>query len=187
MARSLSAGMVTEITAESLRPFIAVEIEFEEGTTRAWSGYGSVTIEGEEYFGVGTFASIGAINESTENKAVGVQLRLSGIPPELIATALSENYQGNPCTIYLGALTDEHEVIASPYVLFKGQIDAMNISEDSESATITLTAENRMIDLERARVRRYTSEDQKIDFPNDKGLEYVPSIQEYEVLWGING
>ena len=187
MARSLTAGMVTEITASSLKPFIAIEIEFELGTTRAWSGYGSITIDGEEYFGVGTLGSIGSVSESSENKAVGVQLRLSGIPPELIATALSENYQGNPTSIYLGALNEDHSIVSSPYKIFSGQIDTMSVNEDSESASITLTAESRMIDLNRPRVRRYTPEDQKIDFPNDKGLDYVSSLQEAEISWGVNG
>ena len=63
----------------------------------------------------------------------------------------------------------------------------MSVSEDAESASITLTAESRMIDLNRPRVRRYTPEDQKIDYPNDKGLDYVSSLQEAEISWGVNG
>ena len=35
-----------------------------------------------------------------------------------------------------------------------------------------------------SRQRRYTSEDQKIDYPNDKGLEFVAEIAEKEIVWG---
>ena len=186
MARSITSGMISQITAASLKPFIAVEIVFEQSVSRAWSGHGTIQVDGSDYIGVGTFGSISAINETTENKAVGVELRLSGIPSDLISLSLGENYQGNPCSIYLGALTESHAVVVDPYKIFSGRIDTMNINEGDESATITVTAENRMIDMTRARVRRYTKEDQKGDFPNDKGLDYVASLQEKTITWGVN-
>ena len=34
------------------------------------------------------------------------------------------------------------------------------------------------------RVRRYTLEDQKLNFPNDKGLEFIPSLQNKDITWG---
>jgi len=43
-----------------------------------------------------------------------------------------------------------------------------------------------LIDLERARVRRYTPEDQKINFPNDKGLDFVSDLTDKVVQWGGN-
>lgn len=187
MARSLSTPLRDEIVAEELRPFVAVEIEFDSGTSRAWSGYGTITIDGNPYYGTGTLGAISAISESTENRASGITLTLSGIPDDLIALALSEQYQGNETRVYLGAMTHLNVPLGDPYLIFKGRIDTMQIGQSEETATITITVENRMIDLERAKIRRYTSEDQKIDYPNDKGLDYVPSIQETELTWGIKG
>ena len=63
-------------------------------------------------------------------------------------------------------------------------MDVMNISESGDSAQITINGESRLIDLDVPRVRRYTSEDQKIDFPNDKGLEYIADLQDKEIVWG---
>jgi hypothetical protein len=63
-------------------------------------------------------------------------------------------------------------------------MDVMTIDETGETCSITLTAENRLIDLERPRVRRYTSEDQKSLHPNDKGFDFVNSLQEAEIKWG---
>lgn len=186
MARSLTANMITEVTASVLRPFIAVEIEFEQGTTRAWSGIGTITIDGNSYLGVGTLASISSIDESTENKASGIQINLTGIPSDLVSTVLQENYQGNDCKVYIGALNEVNVVITDPYLIFSGIIDTMNLTEDADQATIKLTVENRLLDLERTRIRRYTDEDQKLDFTGDVGFEYVGEIQDKELLWGIN-
>ena len=60
----------------------------------------------------------------------------------------------------------------------------MTISDGGDTATIKLTAESRLIDLDRSRERRFTSEDQKIEFPDDKGLEYVDDLQDKEIVWG---
>ena len=74
--------------------------------------------------------------------------------------------------------------MADPYAIFQGQMDLMTISDGGDTATIKLTAESRLIDLDRSRERRFTSEDQKIEFPDDKGLEYVDDLQDKEIVWG---
>ena len=41
-----------------------------------------------------------------------------------------------------------------------------------------------MIDLERARVARYTSGYQKSAYPGDLGLDFVEGLQDKEITWG---
>jgi hypothetical protein len=40
-----------------------------------------------------------------------------------------------------------------------------------------------MIDLLRPKTRRYTGEDQKIDFPSDLGFDFVPELQDQQIIW----
>ena len=63
-------------------------------------------------------------------------------------------------------------------------MDTMTITDNGDSATINVSVENRLIEFQRNRVRRYTAEDQKIDYPTDKGLEFVAEISEKEIVWG---
>ena len=63
-------------------------------------------------------------------------------------------------------------------------MDVMTVDDDGATAQISITAESKLIDLERSRARRYTSEDQKIDFPNDKGLEFITGLQDKTIVWG---
>ena len=109
---------------------------------------------------------------------------MSGIQSPLLAIARDEDYQGRPITIYLGALDDTGDLIASPTVLFSGFMDVMTISEAGETSTISVTAENKLIAFDRSYVRRYTAEDQKIDYPNDMGFEFVAKIADQEIIWG---
>ena len=60
----------------------------------------------------------------------------------------------------------------------------MQISDDGQSADITMTAENRLVDFKRAREVRYTHEEQTALFPGDLGLEFVTAIQEKAIYWG---
>jgi len=50
-----------------------------------------------------------------------------------------------------------------------------------------LTVENKLIDLERPRVGRFTSEYQKSIYSEDKGFDFVESLQEQKLTWGRAG
>ena len=187
MTRLLTQALLNEVKSTSLKPFLAVELVFELHTQRLWGGYGTIQIDGNDFLGVATFGSIGSISETTQNQATGLTLSLSGIPSYMIGVALKENYQGNPCNIFLGCLDEEHQVITNPYKLFSGKIDLMTLQESVETAVITVSVENRLIDLEKPRVRRYTPEDQNIDLPFgtiDRGFDEVASVQNKEIIWG---
>jgi len=68
--------------------------------------------------------------------------------------------------------------------IFSGELDQMNIVEEAESCTISVTAENVLIKLERPTVRRFTDQDQKSRYPSDRGLEFIASLQDKEIFWG---
>jgi hypothetical protein len=63
-------------------------------------------------------------------------------------------------------------------------MDQMNIVEDAESSTIELMVENKLIDLERARVARFTSGYQKSVYPDDLGLDFIEDLQDRKLPWG---
>ena len=183
MTRNLTTALNNEFISTEMSPFLAIDLAFEGGNFLTWTGYGDIQFGGNTYIGSGDIVNVGAINESSEIKANGIQITLSGIPSDLISSALIDPYQGRTAKLFLGIINDGI-VVADPYMIFKGSMDLMTIDDAGESATIALTAESRLIDLDRARERRFTSEDQKIDYPNDKGLEFITSLQEKAIVWG---
>ena len=38
--------------------------------------------------------------------------------------------------------------------------------------------------MQRAKTRRFTKEDQQIDFPDDKGLNNLAKLQDKKIQWG---
>lgn len=161
--------------------FVAVELLFDSGAVRLWNGYSDATINGSEFIGSGSLISVAGVEESGEVAARGTSIALSGIDASLISLALQENYQNRTAKIIVGTIDDG---VFTTYTLFAGRMDVMEIEEGSETATIRVTAENGLIDLERPRSARYTSEDQKTYYPNDLGLDYVADLQDKQINWG---
>ena len=141
------------------------------------------TWNNEEWIGLGTLGGIGELSESTDLQAKGVSLTLSGVPPDLIATALGESYQGKRAQVWYAPLDDDHQLISDPIRIFFGRVDTMD-ADVGEMATITLNAESKLVDWSRSRVTRYNHEDQIAKYPDDLGFQYVAELVEKELVWG---
>jgi len=131
--------------------------------------------------------SISNINETADIRASGVKISLSGLDSSILSSSISQDSEGGLVKLYFGVLTttnNETVVVDTPYQLFEGSLDTIQVSETGESATITVTVENKLIMLERPRNRRYTDQDQKNLFAGDKGLEFVDDLQDKELIWG---
>lgn len=184
MARDITSALNTEFNTNSIRPFYAVTLDFETDPIRLWTGTGTISFGGNSFTGGGNILGLSTASETGQIQANGSTITLSGIPSDLISAALNFNYQSRDATIHFGALDSSNAVISDPFIIFKGFMDIMTITDDAETATIALTVENRLIRLESSKIRRFTSEDQKIDFPDDLGLDLVADLQDKEIVWG---
>lgn len=184
MSRTLTTDMQTVASATLVRPVIFVEADFDSGDLNLWSGFGSLVHDGKTYIGAGNLLSVGAIQENIELRASGLRLSLSGVLSPLLDKALTENYQGRSLIVRLGAMDESNDVISDPVIVFSGFMDTMSIADSGEEAIIQVSVENRLIEFERTRVRRYTDNDQRIEYPSDDGFEYVAEIQEKSIVWG---
>ena len=172
----------SEFNESSLEPFVAIDLALDSGSVRLWNGYTDLDIGGDTFVGSGSFLSVSSVEETAEIAARGITMTLSGMDASLISLALAENYQNRAARVYLGAIQSNGTI--QSYQVFGGRLDVMTIEESGETATISVTAENRLIDLERPRVRRFTSEDQKALFPGDLGLDFVNDLQDKTLDWG---
>lgn len=206
MSRDLDPSTIKAISQEVVRPFFAVELKFDGNETlRMWTGQGTLVLDdGTQWIGAGNLLDISSIEETAEMAVKGATITLSGVPSEVLSLALSEPYQGRVCNIYFGTFSSGSLLKETGnYILlqdgsrinvetgekgfnqlFSGYMDQMNIDDSAETSTIELKVENRLIDLERARVARYTKYYQKSVYPNDDGLNFVEDLQNRKVPWG---
>ena len=187
-SRGLTSAMEAMAVADEVRPLILVEALFDSNAPTSylylWNGIGNLSYDSKTYVGAGNLLNISRVSENVELRASGITVQLSGIGDPLLAKAKTENYQGRELVVKLGGFDSSDAVIASPTIIFSGFMDTMTINESGGTATIAVTVENRLIEFEKTRVRRYTDNDQRIDYPSDDGLEYVSQIQEKAIVWG---
>lgn len=184
MSRTLTGTVDTALQQPNVPMLILVDLDFASGFLRMCNASYNFTYSGNTYLGAGRIANIKNIEEGVDQKMYGIEMTLTGVDPAYIAIALAEAYQQRPITVMFAPLDANYTILASPPVIWKGRMDKMNI-EMGETATITLTAESRLTDWNRANIRRYNDEDQKAFFPTDKGFEYVAQMVDKALNWGI--
>ena len=191
MSREITSAAQGASQAEVARPVLLAELDFPSGFLRVNSTDRGIFFDSQgasplnEFFGVGHLGSIGTLGETSSLQARGVELALSGIPAAHISAAF-ESAQGRPGRIWIGFLDDSYALIVEPVLVFSGLIDNSSI-DIGETATVTVTVESRLIAWERAKIRRYTNEDQQQRFSGDKFLEFVNQTVDKEILWGVGG
>ena len=188
-ARPMTGAFSNAVVKDEVLPYLIVKIGTAAGDVNVWSGIGNLVFDSgdgdENYIGVGDFGGISAPEETTELKASGLNFSLSGIPSNIISLALNSMRQGKPGRVWMGLVDVITELtIDSPVEIFSGQTDIVSIDEGSQTSTVNVAAESKLVDLKRKRDRRYTTEDQKRDDPTDLGFDQVPSLQEQEVIFG---
>lgn len=184
MARTIPAALLASTTAPQLAPFTATRMDFDSGSVRYWTGYGTITIDSNAYQGIGTLGTISAIEETEDLSARGITLQLSGIPSALVAIALTEDYQGRTASVMFGALNQTTGAVIESITVFSGRMDVMTITDDGQNAIINFTVENKLVDFQRTRESRYTHEEQLRRYADDNGLEYVAGLQDKTIYWG---
>lgn len=179
--RDLATALNNALSDDVINPFFAADLEFDNSPVYIWTGVGTTTINSKDYEGLGDFLAVSMTDESSDLAAMGAHITISGIPSATnLALALTEPYQGRRGTIYFGVMG----VTTAYSEIFSGYMDQMNITEGIETSTIEITLESKLIDLERARVSRFTQLFQEAKFPNDRGLDFVETLQDKQIVWG---
>ena len=187
MSRSIGSSFSTQLSSGQLRPFYAIRMAFTSGDLLLSTTYSDLTINSETYTGAGNILGISPINETADTRAVGIEIILNGLDSSILSAGLNDDVQNMAVKVYFGVLTttgNADAMVDNPYEIFSGFVDTVAITDEGEASTITFDLESRLISLERPLDFRYTDQDQKHFFPNDKGLEFVDDLQDKEIKWG---
>lgn len=185
--RNLSPAVRAAVIAPTVRPALFFYASFPDVEFRIWSGLGSILWEEEVWAGAGSLVAVEDISESIDSGQKGVSVRLSGVPSEIFDAASLGDYQNRPVKIWLAVFDLEaFNMIADPYLFFSGVLDSDSVEDNGVSVIITMFAESQLSDHLRARVFRYSHEDQQTLYPaaGDRGLEFVAALQDVQLKWG---
>jgi len=180
----IDSAITNRLGADHQELFFAIKAEFDTDDILVWTGKDDLVISSETYTGAGTLLSIGGVEETRELKSAGLTVSLSGMDATVLDYALTENYQNRFLTLFMGYLMGGSNEVAGTIVLFRGRMTTLTIADDPNGSTITIDAENRLIDLDRPSNLRYTKESQEFLYTGDTGLDRINQIQDKEIVWG---
>lgn len=185
MARQMSPAMLAAIQSNNILPAIFCSILFQTGAVYLWTGYGSIVWGGNTWQGIGNLGEITTVEEGADVQARQVVLSLSGFDADLVSLLLTELKVGSPAALYLGLFSaSPPALLADPIPIWAGRTDQNTIEVGGETASVSLNCESRLLDLNSNAARRYTNDDQRLDYPQDAGLQFVYSIMEVIISWG---
>lgn len=185
MPRSMSTALNTAFSAQDLLPVAFLQAQFRTGTVYLWSGFGTISWNGQTWTGIGDLGSITPIEEGTNVQARGLTIALSGFDATLVSLVMGEVQLGLPVTLYLGAFSGG-SIIPTPIAAFAGRIDQPTIEVSGETASISINCESRLIDMNTSVSKRYTDDQQQTDFPGDTAFSFVMGIINATIYWGNN-
>lgn len=187
MARILTESVVAALSAESVRVAYLIELSFDLAPLRVWTGTGPFewTTAGKTFIGYGDLLDLSDMEETEGVEANGIDITLSGTSPTIISVILGENYRNRRMRVWLALFdTATGELLDDPVSVFAGRMDTISLTDAGNTAQVRIACESKLIDLKRARERRFTHEDQQDLYPGDLGLEFVAALQEKETPWG---
>jgi len=151
---------------------------------RLWTGRGALTWNGFDWFGAGQLLDCSPVEEVSDIRAVSFTVSLSGLAPGIVDLAENSIRSGKPGRTWLALFDVNDTVIPDPYPLRRGKFDTDTIVRNGDMCTVTVQYESVLSSLDRAHDRRWTDADQKLDYPNDRGFEYVSGLQDKVLTWG---
>lgn len=180
-----SDSMVELLSREHVRLAYACELDFQRGMARAHTGTGPLILDGETYYGVGTFGDISATKEKLDSGSpTSVTLTLSGLDEGIIADTLEDRCRGRFGRLMLVAIDDDGSYAVD--ILFSGKMDAAAFqyagSEDENAISVTIT--DRLADWQRAGTERWTDENHRRRHPGDRFFFAVAQLADWPIYWG---
>lgn len=178
---------VTARMAAALRArqplFLLAEIEHPDGTARFWSGIGRLQWNGYSWTGAGTLGSITPIRRTSELTIQELTFALAATDPAVVAT-LSDDVRNRAGRAWLACLAGDGSVVPDPMLIVDAELDFQSFSASEDGAVaLSITARTGFYTLERALDDAWTSEEQRLLYPGDSGLDMISGLQNQSLQW----
>ncbi len=180
---------------------VAIDIDANHTYLMTQAPYDLKLTHNTVYPAYATFKAAGgllAISEITDNAVFSVEklnITVAGIVPlnstddPIMIEAQTLEYIDKPVTIYRAFLNPDNaeingSIVEHQLVVFKGYIDAMNITQDSSGDTtqVSIDISSHWTNFDRVSTRYTNNTSQQAYFATDVGFQYAVDIQK-EITW----
>jgi hypothetical protein len=184
MTRPLNPSTSTALEGEFLCPALLVEVALSDQMVRLTSLKRDVVWDGRTFLANGWLLPIQGIEQSTDVGNYGFDLALSGISGALISLILANQDRGERGSIWLAFFNASSVLIGDPILLYRGLIDSCEIEDKLENPSASIKLENDLSRFDTSQNYRFADESHKVYYPDDRGFEYVESLEDWSGFWG---
>ncbi len=182
--KTLSAPTLAALASGSVAIVTLLALEF-SGTpiylnTSTWN----LVFGGKTYLGAAGLGTIGVVTDKP-GEISGINLELDAGSSTVVALALDDAdvVQGTVCTLRTAIIETVNYTILDAPVEWVGSLDTMGLAEDGTSASISVTAESKAVDLLRGTPWLYTDEDQVLVNATDHSFSFVVDQIDKPIVW----
>lgn len=184
MARPCTGRMAQALRKRAPLALLA-EIEHPSGTARFWSGVGPLSWGGYSWTGSGVLGSIAPIRHTSDLLIQEINFGMSGVDPARISM-LGDDVRNLSGKAWLACLGPDNRVIPDPMEVVDAQLDYQSFSASEDgTVAISITARSGFYTLERAINEAWTTEEQKLLYPTDSGLDLISGLQNQTIQWTL--
>lgn len=179
------------LAGRTVRASFLVLFDFVSRPMRVWTGAGKITSGGNDWWGLGSLASISGLEQAVNGEAPETTFVLSGINSEIVSVARDE-FEAEAKDRLAKVLLQFHndhddqplELFDAPYSIWAGRMQTARFELQGPSKrVITVNAESLFSLRSRPAFSQYTDADQQARFEGDKGFEFVPGLINKIVPW----
>lgn len=180
--RELPTALSSEINSPELRPFLGLHIDLPDPVF-AVTGNATINYAGSDWTAIGGIGAIDTVGEGTDGSSIGVKATLMQIPSEFRDDVADQAVRGCLYELYIGALDETYTEVLGFKQIWKGRLDAYDITDSGDTISVSASGESRMRDQRRPAIKRFTDWWQQRKFPGDLAFQYVARMVEVPVLW----
>jgi hypothetical protein len=181
--KAYSSQLTAALEAGGVTTAGAVKIATTAGF-RVWGGEGTITLDGEDYVGIGDRGLVQDLGSQLGGAEQGLELTLSGVDSDVIPIIHAANIRNAPARVWqlLFDLSGANFLGAFPR---GGRIDSLSIEDvPGGKATIRARSESAAKNMGRMTGRQRSDADQRTLNPTDGGMQWATQAPLRSLAWG---
>ena len=180
-SRGLSSDVKTQLASGSF--IMAHLVKLELNTTYYFTDSNSDIVDGSDtYTANGFLHGLSAVSESANINISSMALKISGINQTIISDVLTNGHLHRTVTIKR-AILDDSQALIDTFFIYKGFIEAMNITDSGESSSVNFSIANHWADFARISGRTTNNSSQQHFHDDDLGFEFTDQASK-RIMWG---
>jgi hypothetical protein len=161
-----------------------VEFQFASDIIRLWNGAGTLrTLDDREWEGLAGMGEISGFDQAIDGTAPLQTFALSGVDSRFAAVARghSSEYYRLPALVFLQFFDEDWQPLDNPFAVTARQMQTLRATRSQDQNgfiyRVSVDAETPFTTRRRPRGSYYTDRDQKTRYPDDKGFEFMSTVE----------